>query len=123
MNNAVGKVFIHNYDSLSNEAIDLDTAKRYFIPMMTIGEVAKILGKKPHTLRTYERQGLIAKAKQYRVGSGSIKTIRLYSPDEVRDLLEFFADRRGPGRPAIHNVGVIDRERVEKLLGAKYERK
>lgn len=122
MNNAVGKVFIHNYDSLSNEAVDLDFARKYFTPMMPIGEVAKILGKTTHTLRTYEKQGLIPKARQFRAGSGAVRTIRLYAPDEVRDLLEFFASRRGPGRPAIHNVGKIDRERVDKLLSAKYER-
>lgn len=122
VNNAVGKVFIHNHDSLSNEAVDLDFARKYFTPMMPIGEVAKILGKSPHTLRTYERQGLIPKARQYRAGSGAYKTIRLYAPDEVRDLLEFFASRRGPGRPALHNVGSVDRERAEMFLGAKYER-
>jgi hypothetical protein len=123
VNNNVGKVFIVNLDTQSNEAVDLDFAEKYFTPMMTIGEVGKILDKKPHTIRTYERRGLINKARQFHAGSGTVKTVRLYSPDEVRDLLEFFAERRGPGRPAMTNLNKVDRDRVEMFLNAKYERK
>jgi hypothetical protein len=121
-NKAVEKVFVFNYETQANEALDLDFAKKYFTPMMTIGEVAKIVGRTPHTLRTYERQGLIDKARQFQTGSGSVKKVRLYSPDEVYEIVDFFIRRRGAGRPAMHNIANIDIDRVHNLMNAKYER-
>jgi len=122
VNKAVKKVFVHNYETSSNEALDLDFATKYFTPMMTIGEVGKIVERTPHTLRTYERQGLIEKARQFKAGSGSVKLVRLYSPDEVYDIVDFFIKRRGPGRPANHNIGKIDIDRVKNIIDSKYER-
>ena len=120
VNEGLEKVFVHNYDLSSNEVFELDFARKYFTPMLTIGEVCKIIGKKPHTLRTYEREGLIDKARKFKAGTGTITEMRLYAPGEVRDLIEFFSERRGPGRPATTNVGSIDRVKAERLLSAKY---
>lgn len=122
VNRTVDKVFVHSYSSNQNEAVDLDLMQGYSTPMMTIGEVAKMLGKSTATLRKYEKQGLIEPARKFKIGDGAIREIRLYTPDDVLDLLEFFIDRRGVGRPAMHNVSKIDKDKVKRMLSAKFEK-
>lgn len=123
INKAIEKVFVYNFESKSNEALDLDFAQKYFTPMIKIGELAKMIDRTPHTIRTYERRGLIDKARQFQIGDGTVQKIRLYSPDEIYEIVDFFIKRRGPGRPADHNVAKIDIDKVKKKLSTKYERK
>jgi len=95
INEDKGKVIVYDYNIRSNEVFELETAPNFFTPIFRIGEVAKMLGKKPDTLRKYERDGLIRQADRYNLGKGS-KPVRLYTKNDIWNLVEFFMRRPGP---------------------------
>jgi predicted DNA-binding transcriptional regulator AlpA len=111
-----------NYNSHSNESFRLDEAEKNFSPLLKIGEVAKMFGKKSATIRRYESSGLLPKAKKISLsGSGNYWT-RLYSPSDIEILAEFFDSRKPAGRPASTNVAGINREAIKDKLDALYMR-
>lgn len=116
------KVFVYNFTQKSNEVYELDLAFKIFSPVFRIGEVAKLLGKAPATLRRYENQGLIPRAKQYAVSPGNSQKRRLYTDRDVEYLLEFFSERRSPGRPGKYSMnGTVNVANAKKFIQAKYK--
>lgn len=121
INHDKSKVLVYDYNACRNDIFELETAPEFFTPIFRIGEVAKMLGKKPDTLRKYEREGLIRQAERYNLGKGR-KSVRLYTKTDIWDLVEFFMRRPGPGRPARTNVGGVNRKRIDNFINARYER-
>ena len=83
--------------------IPLDNAYLFLKRVYTIGEVAKIVQRKPDTIRRYERLGHLSPPK--RVGGDSgLKNWRVYTQNDVADMLSFFSERKPPGRPSKKNI-------------------
>jgi hypothetical protein len=66
--------------------------------LYTIGEISKIVERRPDTIRKYEKRGLLPKPEQID-GSGSYKNWRLYTASHVYEMVEFF-NGRVSGRPS-----------------------
>ena len=87
--------------------IPLDSAYLFLKRVYTIGEVAKIVQRKPDTIRRYERLGHLSPPK--RVGGDSgLRKWRFYTQVDAADMLLFFSERKPPGRPA--NKKITNRE-------------
>jgi hypothetical protein len=64
----------------------------------TIGEVGKIVERRPDTIRKYEKRGLIPTPIKLDEKYSSYKNWRIYPEKEVYEIVEFF-NSRSPGRP------------------------
>lgn len=64
----------------------------------TVGEVAKIVEKRPDTIRKYEKRSLIPEAKKFGKIYGGYAEWRYYTQEDVYLMVEFF-NSRVPGRP------------------------
>ena len=64
----------------------------------TVGEIAKIVEKRPDTLRKYEKRNLIPEPKKFGDRYKSYQTWRFYEEEDVYEMVEFF-NERSPGRP------------------------
>lgn len=68
--------------------------------LYTIGELAKITGKRTDTLRKYEKSDILPKPSFYiDIDSNPYRNWRFYTEEEVYDAISFFSGRN-PGRPA-----------------------
>lgn len=95
---------------LKNRALfqNLLTMEELYIPIeqseillqriYTVGEVSKIVERRPDTIRKYERNGLIPKPLSLEDEYPSYKNWRFYSGRDVYEMVEFFSGR-SPGRP------------------------
>ena len=104
-------------DPLSVEAIHRLTDLDHVPESMTIAEVAELLDVSPHTLRYYERAGLVEVARD---GSGH----RVYDAEAVRRLV-FLTRMRLSGMPMRdlqHYIALVDEgaatvpERLDMLI-------
>ena len=97
------KIKIKQLISEDTLEIPLDSAYLFLTRVYTIGEVAKIVQRKPDTIRRYERLGHLSPPK--RVGGDSgLKKWRFYTQDDAADMLSFFSERKPPGRPSKKNI-------------------
>ncbi len=104
INNKTNNVIIRNYHSHTNESIDLVIANSLFKQAFRISEVSRVVGRKPVTIRKYEHLGLIPKAKKVVTKLGGERQIRVYSQEDVDDLVNFFNKRRPVGRPNLPRI-------------------
>ena len=108
-------------------AIDLSTKQDTIFPynnvelilhrIYTIGEVAKIVEKRPDTIRKYEKRNLIPSGKKFSETCDGYKNWRYYEKQDVYDMVAFFNGRE-PGRPSRSkpvNVKVIRMSQKIKL--------
>lgn len=116
-----GNVIVHNYHSHHNEIVEQSIAPIIFTPLMRIGEVAKLFGKKTTTIRKYEEIGLIPKVRKVCLNSGGKIASRVYTPKDIEDLVEFFDRRRPAGRPSSTNLSGIDKLNIKHMLDSKYK--
>lgn len=114
-------VIVHNYGSQQNEVIEYNMAPKLLTPVLRIGEVAKLFGKKPDTLRRYEREGLIDEPIRYRMNDSTKEPTRLYGPSDIRKLVRFFERRNPVGRPSPTNRPGINKELIENKLKVRYK--
>lgn len=95
--------------------------------LYTIGELAKITGKRTDTLRKYEKSGILPKPSFFIDSEDNpYRNWRFYTEDEVYDSVAFFSGR-SPGRPPgkiesglksgseLKNTISILREKVDNL--------
>ena len=87
--------------------IPLDNSDLFLRRVYTIGEVAKIVQRKPDTIRRYERLGHLSPPKRIKSGSG-LKNWRYYTQEDAADMIQFFSERKPPGRPV--NKTMTNRE-------------
>ena len=87
--------------------IPLDNSNLFLRRVYTIGEVAKIVQRKPDTIRRYERLGHLSPPKRIKSSSG-LKNWRYYTQEDAADMIQFFSERKPPGRPA--NKTMTNRE-------------
>lgn len=97
------------FDVETNEEVSFhtDNADLVLHRLYTIGEISKIVERRPDTIRKYEKRGLLPKPESFD-GSGSYKNWRLYSTSDVYEMVEFFSTRTS-GRPAQNSNGLPDR--------------
>jgi hypothetical protein len=63
----------------------------------TIGEISKIVERRPDTIRKYEKKGLIPKPISLQHEYPSYKNWRFYKSEDVYEMVLFFSNRT-PGR-------------------------
>jgi hypothetical protein len=93
-----GLIVIQNMIDSNELTIPMAGADVLLSRVYTIGEVAKIVERRPDTIRKYERNGLIPKPTSYGDEYASYKNWRFYTYPDVHEILQFFSDRT-PGRP------------------------
>ncbi len=93
INKSRNSVTFHRYDTFENDVMEYDTAHMFLLPIFKIGEVAKLLNKKPDTLRKYEHQGLIPPVKKFFLTADETSSLRMYTEKDIVDLVEFFSNR------------------------------
>jgi len=102
-------VNVYNYSTFMNETIEYDTAVYYLTPIFKIGEVARILDRKPDTLRKYEVSGRIPKASQISTNVDGTASMRVYTLRDVNDLVDILSMVNKAGRPKGHSyVNEVD---------------
>lgn len=113
-NNYLNTIVIRNYQSKQNEVIEVSLAERIFTPVFRLSEVAAALGKKPETIRRYERSGELSRARQIPLGQRG--SMRIYTREEVDALAEFF-DERVVGRPSKRATmhGPVNKDRIQEM--------
>ena len=75
--------------------------------LYTVGEVAKIVERRPDTLRKYERKNLIPSAKKFGDQYTGYSNWRYYDESAVYEMVEFF-NQRVQGRPVLNNRNMVD---------------
>jgi hypothetical protein len=114
-------VILKNIINELEESIPYSGGELLISRLYTIGELAKIAGKRSDTLRKYEKSGLLPKPSFIIDDQNNCyKNWRFYSEQEVYDVIAFFSNR-SPGRPAsakkdnVRNTIVSLRDRINNL--------
>lgn len=111
---------IYNYKTHANEDIEYDTAQYYLTPVFRIGDVAKIVDKKPDTLRKYEQSGIIPKATKIAVNTEGNFFIRVYTLKDVYNLIELFSMRSKIGRS--RTLGGVSQAEALRLINSRFSK-
>lgn len=120
------QIVYYNFDQKKDKIGSLHGAKLISVPALRIGEVAKMLDRKPDTIRKWERKEWIPEPGKWDIGTGDKKKIvRFYSPKDVeviRDLVSSVhqgrprKDKRVTNSlPSEGNLKLILRERVKQI--------
>lgn len=80
------KVIYYSLPNGENQTIDLDMAELIFQPVYTVSEVAKMVDRKPDTLRKYESAGLTDSPMKVLTSNGN--WWRFYTERDVLQLAE-----------------------------------
>jgi len=80
------------------EIVSMSASDLLLTRLYTIGELAKIIDKRPDTIRKYEKNGLIPKPFSTPPLENGYKNWRFYRGSDVYDMINFFSSRT-PGRP------------------------
>ena len=88
-------------DIKTNQEIDVPLAGSEILlkRIYTVGEVAKIVGREPNTLRKYEKKNFIVISKKFDESCGNYQNWRYYDESDIYSMVEFFNTRKS-GRPA-----------------------
>lgn len=92
------KILVINLSNFEKLSMPLDQSDLILHRIYTIGEVSKIVNKRPDTIRKYEKRNLIPQSKKFGDICASYKDWRYYDTQDVHDMVSFFS-RRSPGRP------------------------
>lgn len=122
---SINEVLVFNLGKQTKEVYDMNGASLVFKPAFKIGDVSKLLGRKPDTIRKWERKGYIPVQKKWNVGSE--KFIRFYSAKDVEEIRDMVSsvhigrprkDKRPTNSiPAKGNLKSYLRERMKKFNG------
>ena len=98
INKKQNKIYIERLDN--DEVVELPYEHHELIlyRIYTVGEVAKIVEKRPDTIRKYEKRSLIPEANKFGEKYNGYSTWRYYTEEDVYLMVEFF-NTRIPGRP------------------------
>jgi len=93
------KIILERLDNGEQVLIPYQQNELLISRIYTIGEVAKIVERRPDTIRKYEDKGLIASPSKFGDKYNGYKEWRYYEEKDVYDMVQFF-NTRIPGRPA-----------------------
>ena len=98
INKKQNRIFVERLDN--SEVIELPYEQHELIlyRIYTVGEVAKIVEKRPDTIRKYEKRSLIPEANKFGEKYNGYSSWRYYNEEDVYLMVEFF-NTRIPGRP------------------------
>jgi len=99
INKSVNKIYVEKLIDDSKVVIPFQQNELLLKRIYTVGEVAKIVERRPDTIRKYEKRGLIPSAEKFGSEYGAYSSWRYYNEDDVYQMVEFFSSRN-PGRPA-----------------------
>ncbi len=116
VNMALENVIVYNYHSHTNEVVPFDLAVESFGQAYKLADVARVVGKKSATIRKYENDGLIPKARKITTNPEGRAQTRVYSQEDLEQLVVFFEKRRPAGRPSLNRGNVYNREEVKNKL-------
>jgi DNA-binding transcriptional MerR regulator len=112
------KVKIKKFSSEEVIELPLDNIYLFLKRLYTIGEVARIVQRKPDTIRRYERLGHLAPPKRISDETGR-KNWRYYTEQDASDMIEFFSERKPPGRPKKKYISNRELRSKIRHLGSK----
>jgi hypothetical protein len=98
INKTGGRIILLNLQDNSIIEIPTRSSDLLLKRIYTVGEVAKIVGRQPNTLRKYEKKNLIASPKKFGDAYKGYKNCRYYDEADVYDIVAFFSGRV-QGRP------------------------
>lgn len=101
------KALIQNLLTMEEVTVPIEQSDLILRRIYTIGEVSKIVERRPDTIRKYERQGLIPKPLEIKEDYPSYRNWRFYTSSDVYEMVEFFSSR-SPGRPIKPDPDGID---------------
>lgn len=107
------RALIQNLMTGEEVFVAIDQHELLLSRVYTIGEVAKIVERRPDTIRKYERKGLIPKPLKIEEDYPSYRNWRFYTGPDVYEMVEFFSDR-SPGRPT-REKSVEVKDRIKTL--------
>ena len=116
VNLTLNNVIVYDYHSHTNSSFELDMAEKIFAPAFKLADAARAVGKKPSTIRKYENDGLIPKAKKVSSNPEGRAHMRVYSLEDIEQLRLFFERRRPVGRP-VSSSKEYKRKDVKLKLG------
>jgi len=99
INKSLNKIYVEKLIDDSRVVIPFQQNELLLKRIYTVGEVAKIVERRPDTIRKYEKRGLIPSAEKFGSEYGAYSSWRYYNEDDVYQMVEFFSSRN-PGRPA-----------------------
>jgi len=94
------KIFLENLTDREHIDVPYEQCELLLTRLYTVGEVAKIVGRRPDTLRKYERRNLIPSAKKFGEECVGYTSWRYYDESAVYEMVEFF-NQRVQGRPVV----------------------
>jgi hypothetical protein len=103
------RAILQNLLTMEEVVVPIEQSELILQRLYTIGEISKIVERRPDTIRKYERNGLIPKPLNLNHEYPSYKNWRFYTGADVYEMVEFFSTRT-PGRtPKTSNAMVNDR--------------
>ena len=90
---AKNKIYIEQIADKAVIDIPYEQSEILITRLYTVGEVAKIVERRPDTLRKYERKNLIPSASKFGDEYKGYSSWRYYSESEVYEMIEFFNEK------------------------------
>lgn len=103
---AKNKIYIEQIADKAVIDIPYEQSEILITRLYTVGEVAKIVERRPDTLRKYERKNLIPSASKFGDEYKGYSSWRYYSESEVYEMIEFF-NQRVQGRPIVQSSNEV----------------
>lgn len=107
------KAILRNLSSSEEVVIPIEQSSLILQRIYTIGEISKIVERRPDTIRKYEKRGLIPKPISLEVDYPSYRNWRFYRADDVYEMVQFFSNRT-PGRNIKPKAVNVD-EKIKNL--------
>lgn len=113
INKSVNKIYVEKLIDDSRVVIPFQQNELLLKRIYTVGEVAKIVERRPDTIRKYEKRGLIPSAEKFGSEYGAYSSWRYYNENDVYQMVEFFSSRN-PGRPT-NDAGISIDNKIKTL--------
>lgn len=101
------KIFLENLIDKETIVIPYEQSEILITRLYTVGEVAKIVERRPDTLRKYERRNLIPSAEKFGEKYTGYSNWRYYDQSAVYEMVEFF-NQRVQGRPVTKKSNTVE---------------
>jgi hypothetical protein len=104
---AKNKIYLENLIDKETITIPYEQSEILIVRLYTVGEVAKIVERRPDTLRKYERRNLIPSAEKFGDEYTGYSNWRYYDEGAVYEMVEFF-NQRVQGRPILSKKNTVE---------------